>query len=557
MSDKAAQKAQAQAKLSEWRDGADGFLLWLKDVKPKVLNSRNQWQVFTPEPFQLEGIRGALARHPNGTWKNQVIAFSYPRRHSKTVLCALLALWRFTLWPNENIVVLANSENQARNTGFGLCRKIVLNTPFLAQQVGRDNVFTNEIRYPALQSSIRLVATNVAALFGEKVSVGWVSEVHAAQNIEGLQVISSSLGDTEGAWLLIDSTVDAEGGPLHSYEKAQADPDIDNVFVHRIEYASLDEALEKSPSWINRKWLQLQHKQLPEMMFGTQHLNRRCDAQGSLFSVADVERCMERLPHPMSMDDLRKLADGRTFATGGGFDRAFLNSKHGDRDIWTAIAKVAREGGEEPEYYVLHQEQVSNHDKYIKKCIAEDYERYSLQNVALESYNMQDVFTWTVDKSITSELIIATQKHQIPAFMHLHRIVREGRLHFSDKLHELAEEMKVFPYEMDGDSPRFGKSRRNHDDRVFSLAWAIYSLRDMELAAFVLNNMVCTSKSPHSRLCYLRTGELVLHCSDMCGSHKSVAGMHLQYTRRNVDSEISLPEFYKRMVKKSGVTLIQ
>lgn len=552
----ASNKADLERLYAEWRDGSDGFLKWVSDIKPRVLTSKNRYEVFVPADFQIEAIRGALTRNPDGTWKNLRIAISMPRRHSKTTLAALLCLWRFSLWENENIVAIANSEDQVKATGFGMCRKIVLNTPFLARQIGRKNVYQNRIDFPERQSSIRLVATNVSALFGEKITVGWCSEIHAAANIEAYQVISSSLGDSEGAWLLIDSTVDSLNGPLHALEKAQADPEIDGVYVYMRSYRDLADACENSPPWIDRRWLRLQEKSLPPAMFGSQHLNLRSEAQNNLFRSVDVDSCMDSIPHPVSMEELRTIADGRSFACGGGFDRAVINSRHGDNNIWTVTAKLAREGGEDPEYIVLRQELVDPLDKYIKRRIEADFKQYNLQNVCLESFNTADVFTWCVDQGIPSEHVFASQRSKEAAFMALYRAVSQGRLHFSEGLKDLADEMRVFPYEISANGqPSFGQSRKFKDDRVFSLAWSIYALRDMELSAFVLHNMMCVSRSPNARLCYLREGNIVLRCSDMCGSHKSVNGMFLQYKRRNVESEISLQDFFKQLVKLEGVRI--
>ncbi len=544
-----------KAQVQSWRRGSDGFLQWIQDVQPHVLNSKNRYIPFVPEEFQVAALRGALKQRPDGGWQYLTIAFSFPRRHSKTVLCALLALWRFSLWPNENIINLANSESQAKATGFGLCRKIVLNTPFLLAQIGQENIFANEIRYPDLQSTIRLVANNAPALYGEKITCGWISEIHAAQSIEGMQILSSSLGDTEDAWLLIDSTCDSIGGPLHALEKAQEDPETDSVYVSRLEYADLAEALEKSPPWIDRRWLKLQEKQLPGVMFATQHLNRRCESQNNLFSVVDVDRCREPLPHPLNMADVQRIAAGRTFICGGGFDRAKSLSVHGDNTIWTAVAKIAEPEGE-PHFYVLNQHNVLGSLGFTsKKVIQQDWDTYNIAHMILEGYEVQDISAWATDRGLSHEVVHPTAQAQMPAFLHLHQIVREGRLHFSDKLRDLAEEMKHFPYELKGEMARFGKSEKFKDDRVFSLAWAIHALRRQELAIYSLDNVICRSKSPHASMCYLRGGgDMVLICAQECLSHRQVAAMYQQHMKRDVDSEMQLQDFFKAMVRFDGIT---
>lgn len=543
------------AQVKAWKNGADGFLRWLEDVQPRVLGDKGKYVVFEPEPFQVEAIRDALAQDESGLWKYTTIAFSFPRRHSKTTLMSLLVLWRFTLWKHQNVVAMASTERQIVATGFSLVRGIIMNTPTLLAQIGRDNVLRYSISYPALQNSIRTVSTNISGLYGEKITVGWVSELHAAQSEEPMQVLASSLGDTENSWLLVDSTVDAVGGPLHRLEQLQESGEDPTVFVRRIEYRDLDEALEKSPAWIRRGWLKSRKSQLLPATFASQHLNQRSAAQNNLFALADIQACMDRLPMPFTRDDLVNVAAGRTYVTGGGLDRAFFASLHGDATVWSSVGKIADAEGGEPHFYVLNQKNVlGSLASGIKKAILADNEAYGLKNTAIESYNSQDIHSWAVEMKIPAEIIHATNTAQVPAFMELYRIVKERRLHFSDKLADLAREMETFVYELKNGQPRFG-SDKHHDDRIYSLAWAIHSLRQQELAAYSLNHIVCESKSPHARLCYLRRGDMILACSEYCPSHKKVAAMHLQHRTNRAESDLTLPEFFKALVKIEGFTL--
>ena len=52
--------------VASWQNGADGFLRWIADIRPRIPSARNGFEVFTPEPFQEEAIRGALAQKENG-----------------------------------------------------------------------------------------------------------------------------------------------------------------------------------------------------------------------------------------------------------------------------------------------------------------------------------------------------------------------------------------------------------------------------------------------------------------------------------------------------------
>lgn len=541
------------AQVKAWRNGADGFLQWLADVQPRVPSAKGGFEVFMPAPFQVEAIRAALQQNPDGTWKYTTIALSYPRRHSKTTIMAMLVLWRFTNFVAENILCIANSERQSVSVGFGLVKKIVLNTPFLLELIGRDNIQAFKMEFPRLQNSMRTMSCNVAGLYGEKITVGWCSEIHAAANDEAMQVLASSLGDSLNSWLLVDSTVDAVGGPLHRLEQLQETGEDPTVFAHRLQYRDLAEALEKSPPWIRKDWLKSRAAQLLPAVFATQHLNQRGAASNNLFALTDIEACMDRLPVPFTAADLTAIAGGRTFACGGGLDRAYFGSLHGDSTIWTSVAKVAGENGDEAHYYVLNQKDILGSLAIgIKKAIIADHEAFKLQNSVIEAYNSQDIAHWTVERQIPAEIVHATATAQVPAFMELYRIVKERRLHFSDKLKDLAREMETFLYELAGNQPRFG-SDKWHDDRVYSLCWAIYSLRQQELAAYTLKNIVCKTKSAHAPLCYLRSGDMILLCAAECPAHRQVDGMYQQYMARNVESELQLPQFYQSMVRLDGI----
>ncbi len=547
-----------KAQVLAWRDGAPGFFRWVADIKPRVLTHRGRYEPIELAPFQTEALTRALERRPDGQWRYTTLGFSFPRRHSKTILCALLVLWRFTLFPNENIVIMANSERQTLSTAFKVVKGIIRNTPALLAQIGAENLFTYSIEYPALQSSIKAVAGNPSALYGEKITVGWCSELHAALTDEPMQVLASSLGDSLNSWLLLDSTVDAVGGPLHRLEQLQESGEDPTVFVARTEYRDLDEALEKSPPWIRRDWLKSRAKQLLPATFATQHLNQRAASDSNLFATADIARAQDRLPMPMTPEDLKALAAGRTYVVGAGLDRAYFGSLHGDATIWTATAKVAGLAGEEPHYYVLNQQPIlGSLAPLIKKAVANDHAAFALDNVIFESYNSQDIYLWAVENQIPAEVLHATNTAQVPAFTEFFRIVKEGRLHFSDKLQDLAREMATFAYELKAGQPRFGVNDKVHDDRVYSLCWSIYATRARELAAYSLDAMVCESRSKHAPLCFLRGGELVLPCGPACPSFLKVQQMHLQHRRTAVESEISLPVFFHSLVKHDGFTMYQ
>lgn len=543
-------------KVKAWRNGAAGFLQWLDDVKPRVPSRKGGFVVFEPEPYQVEAVRGAL-QMDNGLFRYQTLLLSMPRRHGKTILAALLVLWRFTTRQTENIVVMANTERQTLSVGFKLLKSITTNTPALLAMVGPKNLGASQITYPALQSLIQAVPASEAGLYGQKLTAGWVSELHAAASDAALQILASSLGDSENSWLLVDTTCGPIGGPDHRLEQLAESGEDPTIFCFTRSYADLEDALQNSPSWLSRSWLKSRKAQLLPAVFASQHLNHRSQAQNSLFKAEDLEACRDSYVAPVERGSLGGLFNGRKCVCGGGLDRALSFSLHGDATIWTTCAKVAGEDGE-AEYWVLNQRQIPfSQGRAIKKAIVADHEAYSLHNTVFEQYQSVDLVAWAQDSATPCERVHATSKDQAAVFTELARLVQEKRLHLPRNLEPLEKELKAFKYEIGPKHPKFGAPKGHHDDRVYSLAWAIWSLRDDELQAYELPRIVCASKSPHSRHCYLRGGDLILMCSEDCQAHQQVNGMHLQYRRSRVDADLSLPEFFKRKVKVSGVRVWQ
>jgi hypothetical protein len=422
--------------------------------------------------------------------------------------------------------------------------------------IGSENIQGLVIKYPRLQSEIEAVPCNPEVLYGQKINLVLTTELHASTDDSALGVLSSSVGDSIDGQVLIDSTTDGPNGPIARLEKLHADGEA-GVYTHRIEYADLKDAMDRAPAWIRRSWLENQHKTLLPAFFGTQILNRRADASNSLFKADDIAAAKDSYRSPVAPALLPSLLYGRKFIVGGGIDRAYGFSKHGDNTIWTCVAKVAR-NEEEPEFYVLNQQQIAfSSGMLLKRAIAQDQERYKLQNVVIERYNSQDIWSWCCDVKIPAEIVSASSTEQVAIFTELHRIVSDRRLHFSRDLLELESELAHFTYDATGKNPSFEAAKGFKDDRVYSLAWAIWALRQEELATYVLPRLHCTTKSSHAPHCYLRAGELILPCAAQCEAHKRVEAMHIQYNSKLVGNELTLPEFFKSKVRLTGCKVYQ
>ncbi len=542
--------------LAAWNEpGAAGFYNWLEDVKPHILKANNHYSPVELEEWQREIIDGTLQADPEGRFLCNLALAVTPRRHGKTNIFGLVVLWLFTSRRNWTFQVLGNTESHTDRVQMRTVRRIIRNTPALRRMVKAENMQRKEIRLPEMGNIIQAAAGTVANAFGDKVNVLWVGDFHACPDLAPFDAFQASLLDSEDTLCLIDANTDGEGGHVHRLEQ-EAEED-DKIFCRRIEYRDFEHYLEAAPKWINReKAKRLQRTQLPAA-FERDILGKRGAALNSLFKPDDIQACRTAYAVPLAQAEAAKLFSGRKFIVGGGLDRAYGFSLHGDATIWTVVAKVAGFDGE-PHYWVLNQKNISfSSGRGIKKAISEDNERYELENVVIEAYNAQDIASWAQESKIPVEVVHATTTAQVPAFTELHRIVAEGRLHFATDLERLAAEMKTFIYDTTGKQPKFGHAKGFNDDRVYSLSWAIWSLRESELATYELRSIVCRSSSSHAKLCYLRAGEMLLPCSETCEAHKRVEGMYLQYRRRKVDSELSMPAFFKSKVRLSGVKVYQ
>ncbi|MBG0789854.1 MAG: hypothetical protein H0S80_05075 [Desulfovibrionaceae bacterium] len=544
-----------QKQIEEWRDGPAGFFKWVEAVKPRILKQNNKYEPIELADWQKREITPLLEKLPSGECVNQTCCITWPRRHGKSYMNVLIALHRFTCYENQNIKVLANSSRQAIGTNFKLLKNIILNTPALLSLIGQRNLQGVKIK-GGNQSEIEAVPNNANVLYGEKVNLVLTTELHASKDAEALGVLTSSVGDSIDGQLLIDSTTDGPNGPIAALEQLQENGEA-GIYVTRIEYKDLQDVLRNAPAWIRRSWIENQHKTQLPAFFGTQILNRRADALNTLFRLADVQAAMAEIRNPVDPGLVDGLFSGRKYIVGGGLDRAYGFSLNGDNTIWTTVAKVAG-ADDEPHYWVLNQKDIAfSSGGSIKKAIAGDNESYGLLNVVIERYNAQDIWAWCGDAKIHAEIVHGNTNEQISVFTELHRIVSERRLHFSRDLKQLEAELTAFTVDNTGTAPRFEAAKGFHDDRVYSLAWAIWATRQEELTTYELPRVVCQSRSQHAQYCYLRNGEVILPCARECEAHRRVERWHVQYNQKAVGDEMTLPEFYKTKVRLKGVKVYQ
>jgi hypothetical protein len=313
--------------------------------------------------------------------------------------------------------------------------------------------------------------------------------------------------------------------------------------------------------WIDRSKAKRLKKTTLPVDWDRDILGKRSSATNALFPEAIIQKCLDSYRIPIT--DPKELAGHRKHKISGALDRAkslFQTSKS-DATVWTVIMKLSSPKHGEPEIYILNQKKINpNTSRAIKKIIKKDHERYKLDNVVLENYEVSDIAPWMADQKIPYELISAHDTTQNQSFPELFRIANEGRLHIPKNCKDLVSEMRTFTYTQraGGSKYSFGhSSSKYHDDCVYSLNWSIFALRSAVLSAYVLGNFQCHNRSPKRNYCFLMGGSLELNCRFQCYAYERVHTMREEYQQFQLDSDLSISDFFYSHVKQRGAKVQQ
>jgi hypothetical protein len=545
------------SKIEEYRQAPEGMIQFVRDVQPRILDVNRKIIPFEFADFQLDTVRKALSTDDEGNYRYQTVIISYPRRHSKSTIAALITLWRFCCFPNQNIKVIGNTERQVKAVCAKKLKDSIRFTPVLRKWIGLDNIKFDAINLPNLNNRIEFLIAGSKYLYGESIDLCWLTELHEKPNdTSTYDTMVTSMGDVLNSQIILDSTVDQQDGLMHRLEQIAEEQPKSSICACRLEYKNKKQALKNAPSWIPRQYIHDRERDLFPAEFARLVLNKRSDAENTLLPYHHLKKCRSNYKNGIPKKDFIEMVGNRKITVGGGLDRANPYSKLGTDTIWSCVAKVARQDGE-AEYHVLRQEDIfGSQGLGIKKAIDKDMQEYGLDNYILENVNIADIRSWSANRGHNFEAISPTPQNQESAFLELYHAVIDNRLFVPKELTKLFTQLKNMTYYYNNNNTiSFGKRNRK-DDRVYSLVWAIYSLRNRELASYELNlNIVCKSKSPYAKYCYLRGGtEVLSECADTCPAHQRVKEMYNSYIKYNVD-EISIAKFYKYFVDKTGVKM--
>lgn len=543
-----------------WKQpGSAGFWNFIRDIQPRVRSSENTFIPWKVSGTVKDEITAALDSGC-GT-----LVFSHPRRHGKTCTVAMVALWRLVAFPNTLIAAVANSARQSKDTHKRYIFDAFTHTPAL-QRLVDAKVFklqADNIRSDNLGSSFTVYPANAAALYGKALNIALVGELHAADNSKVLHTLQGSLIDSRDGLLLCDSTVGPPSSPIAELHKQSLQPGSGIYFSH-ISYPTHEVAIVESPEWIDKTRLRQLSVSMPKAFFDLQHCNLWGSASSALFTKEQLEACI----HEYELDPQR-LAAGRAYVVSGGLDRAASMMPGGDATITSAILQIEEEDG--PHWYVMASDQVFMHRLAgIRANILDYSKRLGMTRLGIEDYNTTDVIDWCRRQEgfgANVESFHPSRPRKADAFAALYAAVAEGRFHVHPCFAELIAELSTIEIRMDGkkrngrnasDSddrsasfvPDYGhpKARGYHDDRVYSLLWASYALREVQLSAYELDAINCTGSYRIARLCALNGGAVIPPCADTCRSMQEAMRHYRAYAdKRGAQAEGSDPVYADRM----------
>ncbi|MFA6009421.1 MAG: hypothetical protein WC799_05510 [Desulfobacteraceae bacterium] len=534
----------------------DAFIEWYNDRKPRIL-TKGKYEFVKLGRRQRETLQGILESDGKGGFKHGISLMIWPRRHSKSTMLRLVCLWLFDTRDNLTVQCWGNSEAHSRRVQYNTMIKIIENTPALRNRIPEKGISKTEIQHGHKGGRI-LAMIGGSVVYGDKIDVLYIDDFHHQTDLESINALQAALLDQDDSLMLVGSNVDSIDGHVHAYQKlAKDDP---GIFCDHLQYRDWTHYEDEAPKWIDRaRAKRMQGTQLPSE-FDRDILGKRTQSQNSLFEIEYIQACKSLYTIPVKKG-FRELIQGRSCKIGAGLDRAkdmFGSVSGRDNTIWTVVAKVARFDGE-PEIFVLDQVKVvPNTAQYIKKLIRDAHDLYRLDNLILEDYQAMDIEPWCLEQNIPVELMTAHSNKQNVMFPELHRIVKEGRLHFPSDMNDLMDEMKAFQYTSMGNGKySFGAAGKGHDDRVYSLGWSIFSLRKEILANYVLGNIQCVNRNKSRQLCFMVGGDLELSCSRECLAFQQVKDMFREFKKFHTESHLTIGHFYKRHVKVTGAMIYQ
>ena len=228
-SQKKSHHSKRKKEAEKYRDSWRGFKLWCEEkacipIYPEGSDIAEWFPVgeLPTEPHpetgksyrhiweqQLEICKEAL-RMENSRFVYNLIIFCWMRGEGKSLLACLIELWKFFNWPNQKIMLGANSKEQTKFVHYDIMRDIVLNSPKLLEDIGgKRNIQEKELRIRDEKGDIMSIVRSISSFSGivSNITGFTFSEIFDMKNPKFYVQLYGSIRNVPNALGVIDSTV--------------------------------------------------------------------------------------------------------------------------------------------------------------------------------------------------------------------------------------------------------------------------------------------------------------------------------------------------------------
>ncbi len=340
----------------QYRNGGDGFIMWaekflripvynnespiptwtyLRDLsrEPDKTTGRSFWDMWCN---QKEVLRQAL-QMKNGRLKHRLIVFCWPRGEGKSAVACLIQLWKFFCFPQQQIMLGANSKDQVKFVHYDIMRNIILNSPELLEIVGKRNVQEKEIRLCDSEDNPASMIRSISSFSGivSNITGYSFSEMFDMKNPKFFVQLDGSTRNMPNALGVIDSTVSELTHILHQlYQTYRRGKDPSLFFHYRCSkdakqedmwhpynnQAQLDSYREKFPDiefnrYFKNVWSAGSNRFFSEAMVQATHYLGCDGALGAQQHVIDTLQKVHKIENPDGSNEQKEEIDTLHSAT--------------------------------------------------------------------------------------------------------------------------------------------------------------------------------------------------------------------------------------------------
>ena len=136
-------------------------------------------------------------------------------------LAVLIQLWKFFVFPSQDIVFCANSKDQTDWVHYTIAKNIIFNSPALLGRIGKKNIQEKQIAIRDSDNNVVSSLRKVSSFSGILSNINGYSfsEIHLMKKPDFFTEIDGSIRNVPNAIGVIDSTVSAEDHQLYSLYK--------------------------------------------------------------------------------------------------------------------------------------------------------------------------------------------------------------------------------------------------------------------------------------------------------------------------------------------------